>query len=537
MTAIERLRGALPRRDKRISSGTPRTAAAARAFVAELPPADLVQSAQRLLDTVDDLNRSRLRPAARLALLEALRPGVRQLAETMEKQLGSVGLPLPPVRLALAQRVLELQGELALGYQEVVLDSIGRRGRPSWWTRRRVRVALQRAIHHRGLAIAGAYLLFRAPRPGEWAALHDLARLAHDLGLASLPVEDPLEKRRCSPEQSFGEIVLLALCNPYRFSQREQLQLRRAMPWMIAECRLGLGLSTGFPIPEGEDRPPGHPPEGEEEAGRPAYRLDLGALAGRFEAELGQGADLVEARGLRGGREPLPAYLARRCLQSWQAESARVRRRLPGGHRLDLVVGLSQLRLALGAEEPAPARQGAAAARPRGEKLALGSAEVRDQSLGGYLLSWTPRDPIKVRVGEVVGLALPVEDEREREWMLGTVRWLRFAAGERLEFGVELLSFRPFPVAVELRAGSAPGLLFAPLRPGAAAPQLLVPATAESVLAGRGEVVARSEGAAAEVAWPPGHRAKLVEALADYLVLEPVAAEAAAAAEPVEAAA
>lgn len=521
MGAFERLRGTLPPRDKSLSGSSPRSVRAARQFIADLPPADPVRNLERLTDLIDDLNRSRMSSGRRFAMLEALRPGVRAVVESVEKQLLNAGLPLPPVRLSLAQKMLELQGALAVGFQEVVVDASGRNGLIPWWRKRRVRIALHRAIHHRGLALAGAYLLYRLPRPGEWASLHDLAHFAFARGIAEQPVDDPLERRRSSIAQVYGEAALLALCNPYRFGRREQLQLRRAVSWMIQECRMGTRLREGFRVPEGEDRGPGYLPEEREQGPEPALRLDLAPLAARIESELAAGADFIEAKGLRGGREPLPKHLARRCLQSWRGEAARVRQRLPAMHRLDLAVGFGQIRLALGLEERASAsgNQQASAAR-----LVIAPTEVRDQSLGGYLIRWTPREPLKVRVGEVVGLALPVEDERDREWMLGVIRWMRFAQGEQLECGVELLAHRFSAVAIEARDAAVPGLLYAPLRQDASAPQLVVPASGESLLADRGEIQLRIERGASEIGWPPGHRVRLVEVLADYLILEPMPA-------------
>lgn len=520
MGAIERLRATLPPRDKRPSASAPQTVAAIRRFLAELAPADPIRTLERLTDLVDDLNRSRLASGRRFALLEALRPSVRSLVESVDKQVLSAGLPLPPVRLSLAQKVLELEGALAYGFQTVVCDATSRDGRIPWWRRRRVRTALHRAIYYRALALAGAYLLYRSHRPGEWAILHDLAHFAFDRGIANQPVEDALEHRRSSCAQLYGEAALLALCNPYRFAQREQLKLRRALPWMVQECRFGLGLRQGFRIPDGEDRGPGELADEPEGGARSALRLDVSPLAQRLENELAAGAEFIEAKGLRGGREPLPAHLARRCLQSWQGERARQRPRLRATHRLDLAVGFSQLRLALGLDDR-PASGGRQ--QSNSPRLILAQAEVRDQSLGGYLLSWTPREPLKVRVGELLGLALPVEDERDREWMLGVIRWMRFVQGETLECGVELLAHRFCAVAVDAGESGLAGLLYAPLRQGAAAPQLIVGAGGERLLADRSEVHLRSERGAPEIAWPPGHRARLVEVLADYLVLEPLA--------------
>jgi hypothetical protein len=73
-------------------------------------------------------------------------------------------------------------------------------------------------------------------------------------------------------------------------------------------------------------------------------------------------------------------------------------------------------------------------------------ARVLDQGLGGYRLQWSAESGAKARIGELVGLAAPDEDEAsEREWMVGVIRWLRFTLDGQVDAGVELLARQAEP--------------------------------------------------------------------------------------------
>ena len=62
--------------------------------------------------------------------------------------------------------------------------------------------------------------------------------------------------------------------------------------------------------------------------------------------------------------------------------------------------------------------------------------------------SWEHIDGVRVRVGELVGLAPPADDDEPQDWMVGCIRWLRIDPGGSMDAGIELLARRSLPVAV-----------------------------------------------------------------------------------------
>ena len=142
--------------------------------------------------------------------------------------------------------------------------------------------------------------------------------------------------------------------------------------------------------------------------------------------------------------------------------------RLPAGHRLDTVLGLSGLHYFLAGQRDfdtfmRQSAQGtvhviAGAAWTQGAasmtKVPRFTGKVLDQSLGGYRMAWESAEQARARVGELVGLNFG-DDGDEQEWMVGVMRWLRYEDDGSLSAGVELLSRRASAVA--LRVVSADG--------------------------------------------------------------------------------
>jgi hypothetical protein len=113
---------------------------------------------------------------------------------------------------------------------------------------------------------------------------------------------------------------------------------------------------------------------------------------------------------------------------------------------------------------------------------------VVDQSLGGYRLFWENADGLKAKVGELVALSTPAEDEDDQpDWMVGVLRWLKGGNNDSLEAGVQLLSRRVEAIAVRATGEAHTsrvilrGLLLAPLAiDGSQHPTLLAPSILDS---------------------------------------------------------
>ena len=164
---------------------------------------------------------------------------------------------------------------------------------------------------------------------------------------------------------------------------------------------------------------------------------------------LGQG-QLAPTPGLS---VPVGNDLLIRLRRAFGQMAARGLVRLPAGHSLDTVLGLSGLHYLLAGQRDfdtfmRQSAQGtvhviAGAAWTQGAasmtKVPRFTGKVLDQSLGGYRMAWASAEQARARVGELVGLNFGDEGE-EQAWMVGVMRWLRYEDDGSLSAGVRARS-------------------------------------------------------------------------------------------------
>jgi hypothetical protein len=436
-----------------------------RPWIAALPLANAAATARLLYQSLRELNHLRLDPAQRLAAMEQLRVPVAQVADTVDRQIVGSSFPLPPQKQQLGTIGRDFQHEMALGYRVALVDLCGSEGKVPFLRGKLVAQALERCIGHLGAQLSKAYLLYAKPADGVWQQLHDLFRFAVACKLDDKSLDDPvLGGAEVSPRQSYVHALLLAVCNPYRLSQKDthesylltriwasMVSLREGAPRHPRECA----------VPVGEDRGPGYIPEERAQGSGPVWSFDTQGL----ETELDRQLHLVSGVGgnlsfrLRGGTAmSVDPDLVARLRAGWQPQSERATARLPAGHQLDTLVGLHALHyfLAGSVDFETFVRRACGPAVHLGERERAASwaqqnnadsgkpdryrARVLDQSTGGYRLEWEASESVRTRIGEIVGLALPSEDEEGLEWMVGIIRWLRIDAHGRVDAGIELLA-------------------------------------------------------------------------------------------------
>ncbi len=471
MTAYRRLADGLPERAAGDAGSVPTDAKAARIWVAALPLASGAQTSRILREALDKLNGLKIDASRRFAVLEVLREPVVELLGFVERQILGSSFPPPASKAELGRRARSFHEALALGYRMVVVDVCARSERVPFLRGRMVARAIERAMFHQGAALGMSYLLYLKPAPGAWAPLHDLARFAEDVKLAEKAVAEPLIRRDTSPSRMYRQVLLVAVCNPYRFSQREQIELQALCHALAGLCSLGRQPAPGaFVLPEGEDRGPGYLPSERDEAGASGHSFDVSALREQLQRQLDDGRREVVLKGTGGRQVRMPPDMARRCVSAWSSNAGRNHQRLTAGHRLDSIIGLSAMHFFLAGERDFESFMrevhGVGAALAAGDvatwagttaeqsRPGVFRARVLDQSLGGYQLAWDKSHAVRARVGELVGLAVPSDGGEERDWMLSIIRWLRYDPDGGLEAGVELLARRARAVGLRLPINS-----------------------------------------------------------------------------------
>lgn len=438
-----------------------------KAWVAALPRANAQATEQELARALDSLVGQKLAGTQRLGALEELRAAVIESVNLLERQFAGNPLPLPPDKARAAAVAESFHLMLAHGYRRAAHDICAPSGAVPFLKGNSVLQSLERAAWHYSRALALAWRIYRPPGAGAWQGLHRVHRFAAQLRIERKLVDDPAAGAGQDVNTIYVQTLLLAAVNPYAFGQSEQDTLWPITRGYAARCGLSEQPTDGLApaVPEDADQGPG-PGAGDQSH---SLWLDLRAFADDVERALGRVRDGQSelnpggGPGVRVGND-----LLTRLRRAFGQIAARGLARLPAGHRLDTVLGLSGLHYFLAGQRDFDTfmRQSAqgtvhvvsGAAWTQGAagmtKVARFSGKVLDQSLGGYRMAWENAEQARARVGELVGLNFGDEGD-EQEWMVGVMRWLRYEDDGSLTAGVELVSRRASAVA--LRVVSADG--------------------------------------------------------------------------------
>ena len=295
--------------------------------------------------------------------------------------------------------------------------------------------------------------------------MHALFDFARSQKLEDKAVEEAVEHQTVSAVQLYGQALLIALSNPYRFSQRDQAEL-----WPVArDLATYLTLhaqqkgADHFAVPLDGDGGPGYIPEERARAEGRLLWLDLDRARQLLEGPLGGSKLGPLSIRMRNGRSiESSVELLRRLRQGWGTATARAATRIDAGHSLESVIGLAGLHYCLagamdfdtfmlqtGMATQAGERDRAAWSQGTGESVRSNvvRVEVLDQSLGGYRVRWPKEENVRARVGEVLGLAVDGDSE-SRRWMIGAIRWLRYSKDGGVDAGIALLARRARAVGI-----------------------------------------------------------------------------------------
>ena len=485
MSAIfQRMGSALPERHAPGKNSFATEPKALREWVDHLPLANPTATARLLLNGLREMNQLRLDPSQRASALENLRGPIAHVVTSLERVVNADTFPLPPAKLQVGQQISDFDRELAVGYTVLIHDTCAPAGAVPFLRGKSVTLALVRAMQHYSALLYRAYLLYLSPPIGVWQILHDLFRFAVAVRLDEKSVDDP-SGASATARGVYMHALLYALSNPYRFTQRENTEIYPITRVLAAYCELRPGRA-----PEGavavqveSDLGPGYLPEERDVPVEGVWAFQISGLERFLDGELSRlppGADSVQFRPK--GVEPLRVDLGLvdKLSVGWAGTAGRGHARLPAGHRLDCVIGLHAVHYVLcdNMDFDAFLRsiRGVAISLRESDRIAAWTTagtsdasrsvrhgvKVLDQSLSGYRVQWDKLDNLRVKVGELVALAPPAEDGDPQDWMIGSIRWLRFHPAGALEAGVELLSRRA--VAVGLRSFDSNGSPRAPMR-------------------------------------------------------------------------
>lgn len=467
-TLFQRLANGLPERHVPRRNSFASDAKSLRQWLAQLPLANPGATARLLIGAVREMNQLRIDAQQRVDALEMLRGPIDNIVATLGKQVYGDSFPLPPQKQQLGQLAQDFEHELALGYCAAVYDMCAPAGAVPFLRGKTVTLALARAIQHRGVCLYEMYLRYLAPPPGAWQNLHDLFRFAVAVQVDEKSVPDEVHGGATSVRLAYIHALLFALSNPYRFTQRENTEIHELTRLWAAHCELreGRAPAGAIAIRTDSDRSPGYLPEEREVPDEESWALEISGLVRFLDGHLAMlpPGTTTAKFGARGGNSvQTTVEFVVRLMRAWENGADRGQSRLQAGHKLDSVIGLHDLHFVLAGSMDFEAflikTRGVAITLHEGDRAAAWAgnaparvrriaARVLDQSLSGYRLAWGKVDGMRMKVGELLGLTPPADDDDTRDWMIGAIRWLRIEADGGMQAGVELLARRALPAAV-----------------------------------------------------------------------------------------
>lgn len=496
----------VPPREPPQRGGFPVRRRALSQWLSGLAHLDRRERSRRLHEGVHTLNRLDIPPRRRLALMEELRPAIREVLDYLSSRIQSQALPLPERARRIYALNIDLLRECALGYT-IVLLAEGPNGR-----RRRIAPAAERALAlHGEWMLRSAQIYARVP-DAFWESVNAIYDIADRAGVAYRAVEDADlpqgegQPTSQSPIAIYRRILLFALAGTQGLRRGEAERIYRALATWADDAHLGIddGAVSGgtcFAIDLETARGPSPLSEWTVTPEARIRVLEVDSVADRVDALYRQSppddSPLAD-------RNRVGAAALRRLIDSWRPSTHERSERAQRGEEVDAEVSLSVIVARLWAEfapEEAGRRRrhrldtaGAAltlqtiegpddqreesAERTAGaswDEVEVGQdrssgyaaarrAEARldregtrpenprwllqDVSATGWRLWWASDGSSRATVGELASLRLAADDDSDYRWSIGVIRRMQFLDDERFEIGVHALSRRATPARV-----------------------------------------------------------------------------------------
>lgn len=484
MKAVGKLNAPIQRfTDVSFGSDSP---AAVQQWVESLPADAPAGNARLLHEAVTEVNQLRCTFEQRFALLEALRPAITEVSDSLWGVCLKGPCALSPSAQELADLAQALGGQLSAGYKIVFTDGMDTTEVHGFG--RTLVTALHRAMDCLSRAMLRSCQRYSEISGETWTELHQLYLLAEERALIAEEVE--------APDNEFAEIstirnaylraLLLGCCDANGLCPQQMARLFSALELWVSYSVIGpLEDDAMFLIDFGAGPP-------KYQVSNPRADADLELFGGLYTSVL---VELLEAHLEDPTAEeiPVPEFvspdLIRHVVDRWGSVTQRALTRAPASGVLRVCIGFSATHYHVAGEidfatllgdeaenmldrltanmdddhDPwakayeveVDAEQfstlhefdeGIPVAAPGPEDLYPSySTDVIDAEPRGYRVRWSVDMPADLQVGEL----LAIREEDAQEWSMARVGWFRNSESDGFIMGVDLLA--PGAVAVALQ--------------------------------------------------------------------------------------
>ncbi|PKM31901.1 MAG: molecular chaperone [Gammaproteobacteria bacterium HGW-Gammaproteobacteria-11] len=460
-------------------------------WLANLPKANIGETARQLYQGLIELNQLEISPEKRLALLELIRPQVHYVCSALSKYYLGQSIVLEDKPRKVANLSQSLQNHMANGYKIVVAQERLIKSRDHADT---VSLAIQRAM--RGLCgpLLRAFQLYCPVADGVWLELHQLYQLARRRKVHQQPIPDSesVSERPLSIEQCYLVALLMGSARP---NQMRQSGMARVFSTLEDWCRMASLLPPEDPralfiVNPAMDCAPRYRSLILEEDLTDSLGLSTQNLVDGIKDYMLNGAE--SRTGLK-VPEGFGIELLQHVSQSWGDLAERTFNRVPGRGALKVSIGISATHyrisntpfsryISAGEHDINPFSDAAQRARQEGwsnafdgdqsvdwgngkfeqinyntahtvveeeeqeEDYPIFTLPIINHSPGGFCLTWPKDVPKQLQAGELLG----IQEDSDQDWSLAVVRWIRQVRGGGTQMGIELVAPHCTPCAIKL---------------------------------------------------------------------------------------
>jgi hypothetical protein len=194
-------------------------AASCKAWLQQLPLANVGAAQQDLLDEIEEFNGFPTSAGNRLGVMETLREAVNFVQIEQAKRFMNRPLPMTEAELTVFDDTIELWDQMRIGYARCLEGAAAR----ETGMRGQAALVAQRLGAYIGLKMFHYHRAYRELSPQDWRALHEAYAQAERLGVAEEAVKDYLNRdiHDTSPRIAYARAVLMAMSGPHELVQRQ----------------------------------------------------------------------------------------------------------------------------------------------------------------------------------------------------------------------------------------------------------------------------------------------------------------------------
>jgi len=446
-------------------------------------------TAEQIIEQLERINLGNYPLHERIALLDTLRPLIRQFLPSLKQITKTAMLPLSAREQRAYQQIQQLLSAMATGYKLVLNDALQLEN-PREHDQLLLREAIYLTLQYLTRQIVEAFLIYAPVPEGVWQEIHTLYRYAEEHELQNLPVDDPYPDfslpTHYTIDLAYKRILLLTLAEPYHMVQGEADDIYYLVSAWTGACHLRAEksppLESDYAVDLNSDAPPCYFVAKRLPNAHQARKIDIEEVKKRLDVHLQRllihSLDAIDHNEHQSMVERRQRDMLLRLSSAWHAELSRQQTRQPSGKKIHMAAGLSashyyitgghdftpaldELKLKEDEIEPAIYLTAYEVAQDKDRFHKNTKYPIRpwwqfnNSESGTAICCTTNCGETHVRVGEVV--AYQDSARPASHWRVGDIRWLKTDLKGGLEIGIMNLASSAVPIAVKALKGQGWG--------------------------------------------------------------------------------